>query len=102
MGLDSKLCGGKHRRWSTSSYVYTLCDIAINWKSRLQKLVALCLEEEEYIVTTNYINKGILVKGFTLRNECFELQWCASFRFSNFHLSKSMYGNFFIADLNYK
>ena len=48
---DSDHAGDKDNKKSMSSYVFTLCDSCIGWKSHLQHIVAFSTTESEYITT---------------------------------------------------
>nr|XP_048319598.1 secreted RxLR effector protein 161-like [Ziziphus jujuba var. spinosa] len=53
--VDSDYTGDRNRTRSTSSYVFTLCNNCISWKSRLQSRVAIESTEAEYIATAEAI-----------------------------------------------
>lgn len=60
---DSDFAGDVDNRRSTSSYIFTLCDGCISWKSQLQKLVALSSTEAEYIAACDAVKESIWLKG---------------------------------------
>jgi len=60
---DSDYAGDRDNRKSMSSYVFTLCDACISWKSQLQHIVALSTTESEYIAATEAIKEALWFKG---------------------------------------
>lgn len=56
---DSDFAGDRDNRKSTSAYFFTLCNIAISWKSQLQKIVALSSTEAKYIAASDAVKEGI-------------------------------------------
>ena len=60
---DSDYAGDRDNRKSTSSYVFTLCESCISWKSQLQHIVALSTTESEYIAATEAIKEALWFKG---------------------------------------
>ncbi|XP_057775528.1 secreted RxLR effector protein 161-like [Salvia miltiorrhiza] len=61
--VDSNYANNKDNRKSTTSYVFTLCDFCISWKSQLQRIVALSTTESEYIVATEAVKEAIWLNG---------------------------------------
>ncbi|KAL2228857.1 UNVERIFIED_CONTAM: Retrovirus-related Pol polyprotein from transposon TNT 1-94 [Sesamum indicum] len=61
--VGSNYANDKDSRKSTTSYIFTLCNACISWKSQLQSIVALSTTEAEYIATTEAIKEAIWLKG---------------------------------------
>ncbi|KAL5549510.1 hypothetical protein UlMin_004741 [Ulmus minor] len=61
--VDSDFAGDKDKRRSTTSYIFTLCDCCVSWKSQLQSIVTLSTTEAEYIATTEAMKEAIWLKG---------------------------------------
>ncbi|KAL2253135.1 UNVERIFIED_CONTAM: Retrovirus-related Pol polyprotein from transposon TNT 1-94 [Sesamum indicum] len=61
--VDSNYANDKDSRKSTTSYIFTLCNACISWKSQLQSIVALSTTEAEYIATTEAIKEALWLKG---------------------------------------
>ncbi|KAL2251634.1 UNVERIFIED_CONTAM: Retrovirus-related Pol polyprotein from transposon TNT 1-94 [Sesamum indicum] len=61
--VDSNYANDRDSRKSTTSYIFTLCDACISWKSQLQNIMALSTTEAEYIATTEAIKEAIWLKG---------------------------------------
>ncbi|KAL5574233.1 hypothetical protein UlMin_023830 [Ulmus minor] len=61
--VDSDFAGNKDKRRSTTSYIFTLCDCCVSWKSQLQSIVSLSTTEAEYIATTEAMKEAIWLKG---------------------------------------
>lgn len=60
---DANYAGDRDNRKSTSSYVFTLCESCISWKSQLQHVVALSTTESEYIAATEAFKESMWFKG---------------------------------------
>ncbi|KAL2518980.1 cysteine-rich RLK (RECEPTOR-like protein kinase) 8 [Abeliophyllum distichum] len=82
--------GDLDKRRSTSSYVFTLCDGCISWKSQLQKIVAISSTEAEYIAACDAVKEGLWLRGLLgeigFRNETIRLYTDNQ---SAIHLSKN-------------
>ena len=61
--VDSDFACDKDKRRSTTSYIFTLCDCCVSWKSQLQSIVTLSPIEAKYIVTTEAVKEAIWLKG---------------------------------------
>ncbi|XP_057802913.1 secreted RxLR effector protein 161-like [Salvia miltiorrhiza] len=61
--VDSNYANDRDNRKSTTSYVFTLCDACISWKSQLQNIVALSTTESEYIAATEAVKEAIWLDG---------------------------------------
>lgn len=59
----SDFTGNCDNRKSTSTYVFTVNNTCISWKSQLQKIVALSSTEAEYIAATDAVKEGIWLKN---------------------------------------
>ncbi|KAL2517227.1 Uncharacterized protein Adt_13474 [Abeliophyllum distichum] len=57
--VDADYAGDTDNRKSTTSYVFTLCDSCMNWKSQLQHIVALSTTESEYIALTKAVKESL-------------------------------------------
>jgi len=60
---DSDYAGDRDNRKSMSSYVFTLCNACISWKSQLQHIVVLSTTESEYIATIEAIKEALRFKS---------------------------------------
>ncbi|XP_047326536.1 secreted RxLR effector protein 161-like [Impatiens glandulifera] len=61
--VDSNYANDSDNRKSTTSYVFTLCDSCISWKSQLQSIVALSTTESEYVAATEAFKEAIWLRA---------------------------------------
>ncbi|KAL2243390.1 UNVERIFIED_CONTAM: Retrovirus-related Pol polyprotein from transposon TNT 1-94 [Sesamum indicum] len=61
--VDSNYANERDSRKSTTSYIFTLWESCISWKSQLQHIVALSTTEAEYIATTEAFKEAIWLEG---------------------------------------
>lgn len=61
--IDSDFAGDLDKRRSITKYVYTLCGGAVSWKASLQLVVALSINEVEYIALSEVVKEAIWLKG---------------------------------------
>jgi len=62
--VDSDFAGDVDSRRSTTDYIFTMKSRAVSWVSRLQKTVALCTTEAEYVAATKACKELIWLKDF--------------------------------------
>jgi hypothetical protein len=60
--VDSHFRGDLDKRWSLTSYVFTLEGCAISWKATLQSIIALSIEAE-YMIITKGVKEAIRIKS---------------------------------------
>ncbi|XP_047336163.1 secreted RxLR effector protein 161-like [Impatiens glandulifera] len=60
---DSDYAADIDGRRSMTSYVYTLGDFVVSWKTTLQSTVTLSTTEAEYMALTEAVKEGIWLKG---------------------------------------
>ncbi|XP_051117795.1 secreted RxLR effector protein 161-like [Andrographis paniculata] len=56
--VDSNYANDRDSRNSTTSYIFTLYDSCVSWKSQLQPIVALSTTESEYVAITEALKEG--------------------------------------------
>ena len=61
--VDVNFTGEIDHRRSTTSYVFTLGSIAINWFSQLQNIVAISTTKAEYVVVIEVGKELISLQG---------------------------------------
>lgn len=61
--LDADYTGERDNRKYISSYVFTLSNSCVSWKSQLQHIVALSTIESEYIATTEAIKEALWLRS---------------------------------------
>ncbi|KAL2251350.1 UNVERIFIED_CONTAM: Retrovirus-related Pol polyprotein from transposon TNT 1-94 [Sesamum indicum] len=61
--VDSNYGNDRDSRKSTTSYIFTLCESCISWKSQLQHIVPLSTTEAEYIATIEAFKEAIWLEG---------------------------------------
>lgn len=58
-GADTNYSSDRDNRKSTSSYVFTLCDSFVSWKSQLKYIIPLSTIESEYIIVIEAIREAL-------------------------------------------
>ncbi|KAL2492629.1 cysteine-rich RLK (RECEPTOR-like protein kinase) 8 [Abeliophyllum distichum] len=61
--VDADNAIDRDNRKSVTSYVFTICDTCISWKSQLQHIVALSTTESEYVAITEAVKEALWLKG---------------------------------------
>lgn len=57
--VDADYNRDRNNKMSTSSYVFTLCDSCVSWKSQLQHIVVRSTTKSEYIIVTEAIKENL-------------------------------------------
>lgn len=61
--VDTDFAGDLDRRRSLTGYMYTLNGCLIDWKARLQHVVALSTTEAKYTAAAEAVKKALWLKG---------------------------------------
>lgn len=62
--VDSNIVGSINKRKSLTGYIFTIGNIAVSWKAKLQHVVALSSIEAEYMAVTEAFKEAKWMKGF--------------------------------------